>query len=325
MSTAELNLPDLAAIRAARSRIASRVPATPTVAAHDLGESLGQPLYLKAENLQVTGSFKARGATNWLRMTDPAQRRRGLITVSAGNHALALAWAARHENIPVTVVMPKGSSPAKIEGTRRFGAEVIVRGDIREAVAHCHRLRESRGLSLVHPYDDPMVMAGQGTVGLEILEQVPNVERILCPVGGGGLISGIGLAVKALKPDVTLIGIEPDGAATLGNAWAHNDPGAALPAVNTIAASLAPVTAGRYTYAASRRVVDAMVTVPDSAIVEATRLLLTRGRLYGETGATVAIAALLSGAVPVVPEITTLAVITGGNMDISQCCDLLVS
>ncbi len=324
MCAAELKLPTLAHIQAAADRIRDAVPETPTLRAHDLGEHLGLPLYLKAENLQKTGSFKTRGACHWLRTASARELEKGLVTVSAGNHATALAWAAREQGVPVTVVMPEGSSPTKIAAARALGAEVIVHGRIQEAVALCQQLRSERGLTLVHPYDDPRVMAGQGTVGLEILAQLPDTGRILCPVGGGGLISGIGIAVKALKPAVELIGVEPLGAATLRNAWDRNDAGAELATVDTVAASLAPAVAGRYTYAVSRRVVDDIVTVGDDAIIEATRLLLTRGRLYVETGAAVAIAALLEGKVGATSS-STVSVITGGNMDIDQFCRLLPS
>ncbi len=316
-------LPDRATIEAAQSRIRDRIPETPLVPAFDLGADLGQPLWLKAENFQATGSFKVRGALNWVRTASAEETANGLITVSAGNHALALAWAARERDVPVTVVMPEGSSALKIRGTEAFGARVVIHGRIAEAVAHMHRLREEQGLTLVHPYNDPRVMAGQGTVGLEILRQLPETARILCPIGGGGLISGIGLAVKTLRPDLELIGVEPAGAATMRNAWDRQDAGAPLERVETIAASLAPVVVGEHTYAASRQVVDDIVTVGEEAIREGTRRILLRGRLYVETGCSVGIAALLEGAVPLQPERPTVIVISGGNMDPEQCRELL--
>lgn len=315
-------LPSRADIEAAGRRIRELVPETPLLRAWDLGEDLGQPMWLKAENLQRTGSFKARGATNWLRTAAPEETGNGLITVSAGNHALALAWAASALGVPVTVVMPEGSSPMKIEAARGLGAEVIVHGSIQEAVAHTHRLREARGLTLVHPYDDARIMAGQGTVGLEILRQLPDTARILCPVGGGGLVSGIAIAAKSERPDIRVVGVEPAGAATLRNAWDRQDPAASLSRVDTLAVSLAPAVVGRYTYAASRRFVDDVVTVGEDSIREATRLILTRARLYAETGAAVGVAALLEGAVATDIEAPTVAVITGGNMDLAQVASL---
>ncbi|MCO6441368.1 MAG: pyridoxal-phosphate dependent enzyme [Nitrococcus mobilis] len=320
MSAAEP--PDLATIEAAEKRIRDIVLETPSVCAFDLGEAIGQPLYLKAENLQRTGSFKARGAVNWIRTAGDEELAKGLVTVSAGNHAVALAWAARAEGVSVTVVMPEGSSPAKIATAHKLGAEVIVHGRIQEAVALCQQLRKDKGLTLVHPYDDPRVMAGQGTVALELLRQVPDLDRVLCPIGGGGLISGMGIAIKALKPEVAVLGVEPEGAATMRNAWDKGDHRAALEEIRTIAVSLAPVIVGEHTYATSRQVVDDIVTVGEAAIVEATKLLVTKGRLYVETGAAVALAALLEERVACLPERVTAAVITGGNMDVEQFCAL---
>lgn len=317
------DLPDLDAIQAAENRICDLVPETPLFRAFDLGEHLDQPLWLKAENLQRGGSFKARGALNWVMTATPDELECGLITVSAGNHALALAWAAAQKKVPVTVVMPEGSSRMKIRNTRKFGAEVIVEGTIREAVQLCHELQKSRQLTLVHPYNNPRIMAGQGTIGLEILRQLPDAARILCPVGGGGLISGIGIAAKTLRPDIRLLGVEPRGAATMRNAWDHNDYRASLDQIDTVAVSLAPAVVGEYTYAASRKVVDDIVLVSEEAIKEATRMVMSHARLYAETGAVVGIAALLENAIPKDESIATVTVITGGNMDFDQLKSIL--
>lgn len=316
--TDPLQLPDLAAVRAARARIHDRIAPSPLLPAHDLSELLGQPLSLKAESLQPTGSFKVRGALNWVRRASSAQLTAGLATVSAGNHAMALAWAAAQVGAPVQVLMPAGSSELKVRVTRRLGAEVSVGGDIGEAVAACHRLCREQGRTLVHPYDDPWVMAGQGTLGLELLEQAPELRRVLCPVGGGGLISGLGVVLKALRPEVELIGVEPEGAAALAHAWRHGDCRAALERVTTVAPSLAPAVVGRHTYAASRRVVDRLVTVSDAAILQALELMLTLGRLYAEPGAVVGLAALLEGAVEVRGDQLTALIVTGGNMGLDE-------
>ena len=264
-------IPDLAAIEAAERRIRDRFPESPMLFAPDLSERMGQPLWLKSENLQPTGSFKVRGATNWIRTATAAELRHGLITVSAGNHALALAWAAAPRNVPVTVVMPEGSSPIKVQRTRDLGAEVILRGSVQEAFALCHQLKQDHRLTLVHPFNDCRIMAGQGTVGLEVVRQLPQLSRILCPIGGGGLISGLGLALKTLRPEIQLIGVEPEGAPTMRNAWDHESAKAELTSVSTIAASLAPAMVGHNTYRVSQQVVDEIVTVSDDAIAEATR------------------------------------------------------
>lgn len=322
-SAEHVELPSVAAVHAAAKRIADRVLETPCLRAWELGERVGQALWLKAESLQVTGSFKARGALNWVRTASAAEVERGLITVSAGNHALALAWAAAQRGARLTVLMPEGSSPLKIESARRLGAEVIVHGTIQQAVARTHELCREQGLTLVHPYDDPRVMAGQGTVALELLEQCPEVTRVLCPIGGGGLISGLGIVLKDARPSLELIGVEPAGAATMRNAWNHDDPAAALERIDTMAVSLAPAVVGRYTFAAARRYVDDVVTVGEDAIAEATRELLLRGRLYVETGAAVGLAALLEGVVATAPDRPTALILTGGNMDSSQLLSIL--
>lgn len=311
-------LPDQPQILEAEQRIRQQLGETPLLNVPDLDAAMGQPLGLKCESLQRTGSFKARGALNWLMTASENELSAGLVTVSAGNHAIALAWAAAMQGVPHTVVMPEGSSPLKISRTRELGAEVIVQGTIQQAVALCHDLRDQKGLTLVHPYNDVRIMAGQGTVGLELLRQQPDVERVLCPIGGGGLISGLGLAIKAQRPDVELIGVEPEGAATMFNAWHHQDSAASLDSVDTWAASLAPAVVGDCTYAASCQVVDRIVTVSEAGIREATRRLLTEARLYVEPGASVGLAALLENRVPLVPGRVTALVITGGNMDLEQ-------
>ena len=317
-----IQLPDLKTVETAADLIDGTIVETPSLFAHELSAYLGQPLWLKAENLQRTGSFKARGASHWLATASTEELQAGLITVSAGNHALALAWAATQAATSLTVVMPEGSSPMKVKATRDLGACVHLHGTIFEAVALCHQLQETEGRRLVHPYNDFRVMAGQGTVGLELMRQIPDFSRVLCPVGGGGLISGLGIALKAHRPDVTLIGVEPEGAATLANAWARGRHDAALDEVHTIAASLAPAVVGSLTYAASREVVDQLVSVPDSAIAEATRLLLTLTHLYCEPGAATCLAPLLTGAVAIEPDQPTVLLLTGGNMDLAQISNL---
>jgi threonine dehydratase len=315
-------LPDELQIRDAERRIRPHVGATPLLYVPDFDAAMGQSLALKCENFQRTGSFKCRGALNWLLTASADELTAGLVTVSAGNHAIALAWAAAMKGVPLTVVMPEGSSPLKIERTRAQGAEVIVQGTIQQAVALCHELRDEKGLTLVHPYNDVRIMAGQGTVGLELLRQQPEVDRVLCPIGGGGLISGLGLAIKARRPETELIGVEPEGAATMFNAWQKQDAGASLDSVNTWAASLAPAVVGDCTYAASRQVVDRIVTVTEAGIREATRRLMTEARLYVEPGASVGLAALLENRVAPEPEQNTVLIITGGNLDpeqVSQC------
>lgn len=311
------HLPTLESIRQAEARIRDDLLETPLVPAPDLEKHVKQPLWLKLENLQRTGSFKARGALNWLLTADESELHPGLVTVSAGNHALALAWAASRREVPVTIVMPEGSSPLKVRGAEAYGATVLLHGDIHQAVAHCFQLRDEEGLTLVHPYDDPRIMAGQGTVGLELHRQNPIIGRVLCPIGGGGLISGLGLALKALNPEIELIGVEPKGAATMTNAWRQSSATASLERVETWAASLAPAKVGEYTFRASRQVVDRLVTVSEDAIRDATYLMLTQAHLYVEPGASVGLAALLECELGH-GETPTAIMVTGGNMDPDQ-------
>ncbi|WP_404369068.1 threonine/serine dehydratase [Marinobacter sp.] len=311
-------LPDEHIIASAEQRIRPWISETPVLRVPDLDVSFGHPLWLKCENLQRTGSFKARGALNWMLTASEAELEPGLITISAGNHAIALAWAAAQKGSPLQVVMPKGSSPLKIRLTESLGARVTVGGTIQEALAHCHELRDQQGFTLVHPYNDVRIMAGQGTLGLELLRQQPDIKRILCPIGGGGLISGLGLAIKGKRPDIELIGVEPEGAATMANAWQHEDASASLATVDTWAASLAPAVVGDYTYEASRQVVDRILTVSEAAIREATKRLLTEARLYVEPGASVGLAVIIEGGINLADDVPTALIVTGGNLDLEQ-------
>ncbi|WP_290653071.1 threonine/serine dehydratase [Aquisalimonas sp.] len=302
-------------VLAARERIRDTIHPTPCLADYALSEQFGRPVYLKGELFQRTGAFKPRGALNWLRTASTSELRAGLGAVSAGNHAVALAWAAQAAGVRLTVAMPANASSVKVEATRNFGAEVILEGDINDAWARMHRLVEERRLTLVHPFDDPRIIAGQGTVGLEIVEQCPHVNAILCPVGGGGLISGLAIAARHLRPKVRIIGVEPEGAATLKHAWLHNGP-TRLEHVQTCAWSLGAAIAGEYTYRLSREYVDSIITVPESSIHAGMRHLLGTVKVHAEPGAAVAAGALLDGtAADELPNAGDIvAVVTGGNM-----------
>lgn len=302
-------------ILAARRRIRDWIGPTAVIPDHGLSERLGRPVRLKCELFQRTGSFKPRGALNWVRTASHAELAAGLGAVSAGNHAAALAWVAQTTGTPLTVVMPEGASTAKVETTRAFGAEVILHGDINAAWECMNALVAERGLTLVHPFDDPRVIAGQGTVGLEIAEQAPAAGVILCPVGGGGLVSGLAIAVKHIHPQIRVIGVEPEGAAALSHAWQQGGP-ARLASVATCAGSLAPAITGDNVYPLSRQWVDHMVTVPESTIARGVRHLLISAKLHAEPGAAVAAGALLDGLADHVlpPDGEIVVVVTGGNM-----------
>ena len=208
-------MPDLTTfeqIEAARQTIAGRAHLTPIFSSEQLGRRIGARLLLKAECLQKTGSFKPRGVLNRLRALSAAEAARGLITVSAGNHAQALAWGARQIGAACTVVMPAQAARSKTEAARSYGAEVVLHGAMAETFARMEELRAERNLTLIHPFEDPLIVAGQGTLGLEIVEQVPDVTKVVVPIGGGGLISGVSLAVKRLRPSARVYGVEPSGA-----------------------------------------------------------------------------------------------------------------
>lgn len=301
-------------VQSARETISDTLTSTPLIMDHVLSERLGRRVWLKGELFQRTGSFKPRGGLNWIRSANWDELAGGLGAVSAGNHALGLAWAAREADVPVTIVMPDNASPFKVDGSRALGAEVILHGDINDAWTLMHELIDQRGLTLVHPYDDLRIIAGQGTVGLEILEQAPETSAILCPIGGGGLISGIGIATSALQPELKLFGVEPAGAASMAYAWALGGP-KHLDRVDTCAKSLAAAVVGEHTYHLCHQVTDDLIAVNDEAIQRAIHHLIQHTKLYAEPGAAVGVASLLEGMVELPPTGDIVVVITGGNMD----------
>jgi len=302
---------ELEDIERARARIGGRVHATPVMSSATVGEELGVRLYLKAELFQKTGSFKPRGVFNKLSSMDPAVRSRGLVSLSAGNHAAALAYGATAVGATATIVMPAAAMRSKVEATRRYGGEVVqTEGSLLEA---CLALQQERDLTLVHPFDDLAVMAGQGTVGLELLGQVPGAGMVVVPVGGGGLISGIAAAVKLQNPSVRVVGVEPEGADAMSRSLEEGAP-AHLDKVDTIADGLAPPFAGEHTFAHVQRFVDEMVRVTDREIVDALGVLIQRCKLAAEPSGAASLAALMSGRVTPAAGSTVVCVISGGNI-----------
>jgi threonine ammonia-lyase medium form len=301
-------------LRRARAAIAGRLHRTPLAHSTALGQMLGVHLWLKAECLQKTGSFKVRGVLNKLAALTDEEKRRGLITISAGNHGQAVAYGAAAEGVQCVVVMPAYASPAKIAACQGYGAEVVVGGDVHQAFEKVHELRVARGLTLIHPYDDPAVIAGQGTIGLEILEDLPDVDTVLVPIGGGGLISGIASALKLSRPEIRVIGVEPEGAPTLSRALEQGAP-VRLDSVNTIADGLTGPIAGDLTLAAVQRFVDDVVLVSDAEIGDALRLMLERTKLLAEPAGAAATAALLARRVIPPPNSKVVSLLSGGNID----------
>lgn len=298
-------------IERARARIAGRVHVTPMMSSATVSDQLAVRLYLKAELFQKTGSFKPRGVFSKLLSMDPAVRSRGLVSLSAGNHAAALAYCATAVGAQATIVMPAGAVRAKVEATRRYGGQVVqTDGSLLDT---CLGLQQQRHLAMVHPFDDMAVMAGQGTVGLELIGQVPDVGMVVVPVGGGGLIAGIAAAVKLQHPSVQVVGVEPEGADAMSRSLRQGAP-AHLEHSDTIADGLAAPFAGEHTLAHVQQFVDQVVRVSDREILDALWVLIQRCKLAAEPSGAAGLAALLSGRVTPAPGTTVVCIISGGNI-----------
>ncbi len=305
--------------------IAGRVRETPLLAAGELGRRIGARVLLKAENLQLTGSFKARGATNTIRRLSEDALAAGVVAASAGNHAQAVAFAAREAGARSVLVMPEQAPLAKVAAVRQYGGEVrLVEGGYDEAGAEARLLAEEQGMTLVHAFDQPLVVAGQGTIGLEIARQGPGVRLIVVPLGGGGLASGIGLAAEAALPDARVVGVQAEACAPYIDSLAARRPVGAR-AANTICDGIAVKRPGDFTLPLVERYVDDVVTVSDDEVAEAMVLLLERSKLVVEGAGAVAVAALMQGRVAAPAEGEVCAVLSGGNVDaslLSECIRL---
>lgn len=297
-------------IRAARERIRPIAAVTPLV---DVSAQAGRRVWLKCEGQQPGGAFKIRGAYNMVSQLTDDQRRRGVITYSSGNHGQAVAIAAKALGAPAVVVMPTTAPKIKIEGTKRHGAEVIFAGTTTlHRRAKAEEVAAARGLTMIPPFDHEWIIAGQGTLGLEILEQLPDVRTILVPIGGGGLISGVSAAVKQARPDVEVVGIEPSGAASMKNAIDAGEV-RTLEGAKSIADGLMAVRPGDLNFSHVQRFVDRLETVDDAAIGAAVAWLYTRVNILAEpSGAATVAAALQPGAD--YPE-PIAAIVSGGNLD----------
>ena len=305
----------LDAIREAAARTAPHLHRTPMLSSRSLGERAGVRLDLKCESFQKTGSFKPRGALNIVLSLDQARRPRGLVTVSAGNHAQAVAWAARVVGVPATVVMPADAPRSKTDAVRSYGATIVAHAD---RATMFDRLREEEartGATFVHPFDDPAGLAGAGTVGLEIVEQVPDVECVIVPIGGGGLMAGVACAVKALVPGCRVVGVELEAGPGMTPSLAA---GKAVPVprpAGTIADGLTPPFVGAIPLEVARDVLDEVVLVTEEEIREAMRALLVRAKLYVEGSGAAATAALLAGRVKLPAGTRVVSIVSGGNVD----------
>ncbi len=305
----------LSEIVAARLRINGSVIRTPCVESVALSELTGAQILCKGEYLQRTGSFKERGARNALAQLSPEQAERGVIAASAGNHALGLAWHGRQLGVPVTVVMPRFAPLVKVARCRKFGASVILHGDtFDEARGEACRLVAERGLHYIHPFDDPSVIAGQGTLAFEVLEQAPDAEAIVVPVGGGGLLAGVATVFRALKPDVEIIGVEPASAACFAAGLVAGEP-VRVPTRFTLADGLAVAEAGRQTLGIAAPLGVRMVTVDEEALALSILRLAELEKCIVEGAGAAALAAFLSGQLEHLAGKRVVLLLTGGNID----------
>jgi threonine dehydratase len=307
------DLVGLADVQAARKLLAGVTRTTPLEPSRPLTAALGGAAWLKCENVQRAGSYKVRGAYVRIALLSPDERAGGVVAASAGNHAQGVALAAGLLGTAATVFMPVGAPLPKVAATKGYGARVeLVGTTVDESLVAAQDFAERTGAVFIHPFDHPDVIAGQGTVALEILEQCPDVRTIVTGVGGGGLISGVAVAAKALRPDVRVIGVQADGAAAYPPSLLAGEP-VRLPAYATIADGIAVGCPGEITFAHVRKLVDDMVTVSEEDISRALLMLLERGKQVVEPAGAVGVAALLAGAVEV--DTPVVAILSGGNID----------
>ncbi|MXX55024.1 MAG: threonine/serine dehydratase [Gemmatimonadetes bacterium] len=324
MTTSSDRLVPLAEIEAAAGRIRGTVVRTPLIPDPDLSEAVGGEIRLKCESLQKAGAFKARGACNFMARLTPEELARGVITYSSGNHAQAVAFAAGLKGVRAVVVMPTTAPRVKSDGARRLGARVEFAGTTSEhRRVRAEEIAAAEGLVMVPPFDHPWIIAGAGTVALEVFEDWPEVDTLLVPIGGGGQMAGCAAALRRLKPEASVIGVEPAGAPTMRRALDAGGP-STLPGIDTIADGLAPTRAGDLTYAHAAAFLDDVVLVEDDDIRRAAAHLLTRRKLVVEYSGAATIAALTSGRVDARGR-NVCAVISGGNLDTSLLGDILAA
>ena len=315
------SIPELEHLQEAQARISGSLHRTPAVSSRALSERVGRPVILKCENLQKTGSFKVRGALNSILELDDVARGRGVVAASAGNHAQAVAWAAARAGVSATVVMPANALPTKVRASEGYGAEVILQGTVFEAFDVALEVAQDRGLTFLHPFDDPLIVAGQGTLGLEVLDDVPDAATVVVPVGGGGLISGVALAVANLAPVARVYGVEPHGACAMRKSLEKGE-AIRLESIDTVADGLGAPMAGELTYEVVRRHVEDVVLVNDDEIREAMAFILARTKLLVEPAGAAGVAALLAGRIPLAAG-PVVAILSGGNVDLDRLADLL--
>lgn len=315
----EVSLDD---IRAARERIMPRLHRTPMLHSQTLSEMTHTDLGMKAEIFQRTGSFKSRGALNAAMQLTHEQKARGVVTLSAGNHGQGIAFAASLVGTRAVVFMPETAVPTKVEAIKGYGAEARFTPTMEGIFPLMEAYQEEHGLTFIAPFSDPAIVAGQGVVGLEILEDEPDVDTVVVPIGGGGLIAGIAVAIKSQRPDVRIIGVEPEGACVVSRSLQSGKPEQA-DYINTIADGLTAPFAGELTQAIIEHYVDDVILVTDDDIVDALRLILTRAKVLVEPAGAAATAALLTGKVTAREGGKVVTLLSGGNIDAARLKSLL--
>ena len=307
----------LADVQAARDRLRGSIYYSPCPHSEMLSGLTGQQVFLKLENLQMTGSFKERGALNRIATLTAEQAARGVVAASAGNHAQGVAYHATSKGIRSIIVMPLPTPLVKVTATRNFGAEVVLHGaNYDEACEEATRICKAEGMTFIHPFDDPLVMAGQGTIGLELLEQVQGLEAVIVPIGGGGLIGGIACAIKESRPEVRVIGVQTSRLPSMARAMAEGHP-VTIEAGTTIADGIAVRRAGDVTYPVVSRYVDEIVTVDEDEIASAILVLLEREKTLAEGAGATALAALLQRKTMLPKGTRTAVLVCGGNIDVT--------
>ncbi|WP_158058463.1 threonine ammonia-lyase [Halorussus halophilus] len=315
---------ELADILDARVRVAETARRTPLDYSHTFSAMTDAKVHLKQETFQRTGSFKIRGATNRIETLSDAEKEAGVVTASAGNHAQGVALAATKSGVDAKIVMPENAPISKIKATRDYGATVVLDGeDYNEAQAKAHEIEETEGRTYVHAFDDEKVMAGQGTIGLEIVEDLPEVETVVVPIGGGGLISGIATAVKEQKPDARVVGVQAEGASSVATSLEKGEIHT-LDSVDTIADGIATRNVGTDPFDVIEKHVDEVVTVSDSEIAVAVTHLLERAKTLVEGAGAVPLAALLSGAIDYDEDEIIVPVLSGGNIDMNTLTTVIM-
>ncbi|MDW7685064.1 MAG: threonine/serine dehydratase [Bacillota bacterium] len=305
------------AIQEAQKRIAPYVSKTPLLHLNNLDEYLGCQAYAKMESFQKTNSFKVRGALNALMTLPEDVLKKGIITASSGNHGKAIAFAAKQLGTKAHVVVPENAPKIKVEGIQSYGAEIILCVPA-ERFSVAKKLSEKYDLSYVSPFDDNDIMAGQGTAGLEILEQLPDVDYIIVPIGGGGLIGGLSTAVKETNSHIKIIGVEPTSVARYSNSFAVGHPVALPPESRSVADGLQTLKPGNLNFPVVKKYVDKIVTVDEDNILKATKLFLTSGKLLAEISSCITLGAFLQGAIKFNPDDKVVLFISGGNIGMDQ-------